>query len=171
VREAGGLRSIRDHDRHDAVVLTWLEVLPDKKGKVNEATGSERAGRSPEARSPSRIDVRQQLAADQTLLAWIRTAIALAALGFVVARFNLFLREVQHVSTTSWEAARALGLALVVLAALILTIGLFQHRQVSTLLARDGDPLAASRWPAVAAAGVALLAIVAVGVYFATGVK
>ncbi len=138
---------------------------------MSEATSSDPTARSPEPRSQSSIDVRQQLAADQTLLAWIRTAIALAALGFVVARFNVFLREVQHVSTASWEAARGLGLALVVLAALVLIIGLFQHRQVSTLLGRDGDPLVASKWPAAAGAGVALLAIVAVGIYLATGVK
>jgi putative membrane protein len=138
---------------------------------LNEATSSEPAGRSPEPTSPSRIDVRQQLAADQTLLAWIRTAIALAALGFVVARFNLFLREVQHVSTANSEVARALGLAMVFLAALVLIIGLVHHRQVATLLGRHGDPLPASRWPAVAGAVVALLAIVAVAVYLATGVK
>lgn len=138
---------------------------------MNEATSSEPAGQSPEPRSPSRIDVRQQLAADQTLLAWIRTAIALAALGFVVARFNLFLREVQHVSAANSEAARDLGLAMVFLAALVLIIGLVQHRQVSTLLSRDGDPLRASRWPPVAGAVVALLAIVAVAIYLATGVK
>jgi putative membrane protein len=147
------------------------EVVYPRKAKVNEATSSEPTARSPEPRSQSSIDVRQQLAADQTLLAWIRTAIALAALGFVVARFNLFLREVQHVSTASWGAARALGLALVALAALVLIIGVFQHRQVSTLLARDGDPVSASKWPAAAGAGVALLAIVAVGIYLATGVK
>ena len=95
----------------------------------------------------------------------------MAALGFVVARFNVFLREVQHVSTASWEAARGIGLALVVSAALVLIIGLFQHRQISTLLARDGDPLVASKWPAAAGVGIALLAIVAVGIYLATGVK
>ena len=138
---------------------------------MNEATSSDPTARSPKPRSQSSIDVRQQLAADQTLLAWIRTAIALAAMGFVVARFNVFLREVQHVSTASSEAARGLGLALVVLAALVLIIGLFQHRQVSTLLVRDGDPLVASKWPAAAGVGVALLAIVAVGIYLATGVK
>jgi putative membrane protein len=135
---------------------------------VDDETGT-KPTRSPKARSP--IDVRQQLAADQTLLAWIRTAIALAALGFVVARFNLFLREEQHVSTASWEAARALGLAMVVLAALVLIIGLFQHHQISTLLVRDGDALSASKCPAVAGAGIALLAIVAVAIYLATGVK
>lgn len=33
------------------------------------------------------------LSAERTLLAWIRTGIALMGLGFVVARFGLFLHE------------------------------------------------------------------------------
>jgi inner membrane protein YidH len=37
------------------------------------------------------------LAAERTLLAWIRTSLALMGFGFVVARFGLFLRELQHV--------------------------------------------------------------------------
>jgi uncharacterized membrane protein YidH (DUF202 family) len=45
------------------------------------------------ARPPGEPNVQQQLANDRTLLAWVRTAIALAGLGFVVARFGLFLRE------------------------------------------------------------------------------
>ena len=53
--------------------------------------------------APMPIDVRQQLAADRTLLALIRTAIALSGLGFVVARFNLYLREIHQESDTSWR--------------------------------------------------------------------
>jgi len=33
------------------------------------------------------------LAAERTVLAWIRTGIALMGLGFVLARFGLFLEE------------------------------------------------------------------------------
>ena len=40
-------------------------------------------------------DPRVQFAAERTLLAWVRTGIALMGFGFVVARFGLFLREVQ----------------------------------------------------------------------------
>jgi putative membrane protein len=40
-------------------------------------------------------DFRQQLASDRTLLAWLRTAISLAGLGFVVAHFGLFLRHLE----------------------------------------------------------------------------
>jgi putative membrane protein len=131
-------------------------VPPDQPGYVT-------------ARSP--VDTRQQLAADQTLLAWIRTAIALAALGFVVAKFNLFLREIQHVSASTSQTARGIGLALVAAGVLMLLIGFFQHRQVTGILAQHGDPLSVAKWPAVAGSAVALLAIVAVGVYLATGVR
>src|SRR5215469_15603580 len=37
---------------------------------------------------------REHLANERTLFAWIRTALALMGLGFVVARFDLFLRSI-----------------------------------------------------------------------------
>lgn len=41
------------------------------------------------------------LAAERTLLAWIRTGLALMGFGFVVARFGLFLRQLQLVKLDS----------------------------------------------------------------------
>jgi putative membrane protein len=38
-------------------------------------------------------DPRVFFAAERTLLAWIRTALALMGLGFVVARFDILTRE------------------------------------------------------------------------------
>lgn len=40
-------------------------------------------------------DPRVYMAAERTMLAWLRTGIAVMAFGFVVARFGLFLRVLQ----------------------------------------------------------------------------
>jgi putative membrane protein len=42
--------------------------------------------------APSQV-VTQLLAAERTFLAWVRTSIAIASLGFVVAKFGIWLRE------------------------------------------------------------------------------
>jgi inner membrane protein YidH len=42
-------------------------------------------------------DPRVHFAAERTLLAWIRTGLAMMGFGFVVARFGLFLREMASV--------------------------------------------------------------------------
>jgi putative membrane protein len=41
-----------------------------------------------------RANMQLSLAAERTLLAWIRTGLSMMGFGFVVARFGLFLREV-----------------------------------------------------------------------------
>ncbi len=45
--------------------------------------------------SDSGADPRVYFAAERTMLAWLRTGIAVMAFGFVVARFGLFLRLLQ----------------------------------------------------------------------------
>jgi putative membrane protein len=55
-------------------------------------------------------DLREVLAEERTFLAWIRTGIALMGFGFVVARFGIFLQQVQFVEHA--PAAQAYGLSL-----------------------------------------------------------
>ncbi len=71
------------------------------------------------------------LAEDRTFLAWIRTGIALMGLGFVVARFGLFLRELEAtqsgspVETTSFSVV--LGTALIVCGVLVSILASFKY--------------------------------------------
>ncbi len=47
------------------------------------------------------VDPRVYFAAERTLLAWLRTGLAMMGFGFVVARFGLFLRELAAVRDRS----------------------------------------------------------------------
>jgi putative membrane protein len=58
------------------------------------------------------------LAAERTFLAWLRTGIALMGLGFVLARFGLFLEEFNRLDANS--IARSYGLSLWIGVTLIL---------------------------------------------------
>ena len=46
-----------------------------------------------EQETPSPSRTRDHLANERTLLAWVRTSVAIIGLGFIVARFGLLLRE------------------------------------------------------------------------------
>lgn len=50
------------------------------------------------------------LAAERTFLAWIRTGLALMGFGFVVARFGLFLQQVQALHVVAPQKTYGLSL-------------------------------------------------------------
>jgi uncharacterized protein (DUF302 family)/uncharacterized membrane protein YidH (DUF202 family) len=60
---------------------------------TDAAKGDEKMG-TPEG-TGQRASLSDYLAAERTLLAWIRTGLALMGFGFVVARFGLFLQQLQ----------------------------------------------------------------------------
>lgn len=64
-------------------------------------------------------DPRVYFAAERTLLAWIRTGLAMMGFGFVVARFGLFLRETAalqgHEASATGGGSLWAGTALVLL--------------------------------------------------------
>lgn len=110
-------------------------------------------------------DPRVLFAAERTLLAWQRSAIALMGFGFVVERFGLFLQMVAHqpVAGSQRGFSLALGVLLLLLGAAVALISARQFRQV----ARDLDPTVVppGYWTHV---GVALnVVIAAIAVVFA----
>jgi putative membrane protein len=89
--------------------------------------------------------VSDHLANERTYLAWIRTGIAIIALGFVVARFGLFLREISPVaqSTVPIHFSSVIGVALVVIGGLMELMALRRFvRNQERIRTRSYEPTA-----------------------------
>ena len=121
----------------------------------------------PEKSSPplaEQSDPRFFLAAERTFLAWIRTGLSLMGFGFVVARFGLFLKEmqlVQHIDSTRGFSV-AFGTTLVMVGVLMNVVATFTHVRTVRMI-RRGEPLNRPSYFGVAVA----LILAAVGVAMA----
>jgi putative membrane protein len=84
--------------------------------------------------APPEKDPRVYLAGERTMLAWVRTGLAMMAFGFVVARFALFLREVaatRGAPTPRTGASLWLGTGIVLLGVAVNILGAVRHARFS----------------------------------------
>jgi len=82
------------------------------------------------------------LAAERTFLAWIRTGLALMGFGFVVARFGLFLRQLQllqhNVAEPSYGLSLWFGTALIVAGVAVNLFSAWHHFRLMKQLDQGG---------------------------------
>jgi putative membrane protein len=91
-------------------------------------------------------DPRVYFAAERTMLAWLRTGIAVMAFGFVVARFGLFLRllRAQAGAEVDHGVSPYLGAALVGLGVVATAGGALRYRRFVATSDARGLPETAS---------------------------
>ncbi len=87
--------------------------------------------------NPEKIDrQREHQANERTFLAWLRTSIALIGFGFAIARFGLFLRELQTTVTGeeipehSLIGSQTLGIGLAIVGVLLIALSVWRYNQV-----------------------------------------
>jgi putative membrane protein len=113
--------------------------------------------------------LRDSLAAERTLLAWIRTGLALMGFGFVVARFGLFLQELQatqiDLARHSYGMSLWFGTALIAVGVAVNLYAGWQHARLVRDLDRGAPAHSRSATMAVAIALFLVLVGLAMTIY------
>jgi putative membrane protein len=104
---------------------------------------------------------REHQANERTFLAWLRTSIALIGFGFAIARFGLFLRQLNVVitqketSVNPWFNSENLGIMLVVCGIVTIALAAWRYNQVFWQIERsDYQP---NRWAVWIMTGVVMI--------------
>lgn len=108
--------------------------------------------------------LRDYYAAERTLLSWIRTTLAMMGFGFVVARFGVFLHELQTVSGSMQKSAGLsvwFGTLLIVFGVAIDVVAVRQYRreiaELNAAAARARATSALALWTSFGLAALGVL--------------
>jgi len=116
-----------------------------------------------------RADLRDYLAAERTLLAWIRTGLALMGFGFVVARFGLFLQQLRLIDHTpaapSYGVSLWFGTALIAVGVAVNLSSAWRHVRLVRELDQGEAGFSRSLAPTVATALFLALVGLAMAIY------
>jgi putative membrane protein len=107
---------------------------------------------------------RDHAANERTLLAWVRTGVALMGFGFAIARFGLFLREIAQAGQVHVRDARGIGSAwfgvvLVVLGLMTNTAATVRYAHVRRALDEGRSAVPSPALAYVIGIGSALVAV------------
>lgn len=119
-----------------------------------------------------RASLNDYLAAERTLLAWIRTGLAMMGFGFVVARFGLFLQQINLVARASVQPTSGwslwFGTALIALGCLMNVFAGWHHLKLVRALDRGNASQGHSTTQAVAIAFILAVIGLAMAIYLTT---
>lgn len=118
---------------------------------------------------------RDHAANERTFLAWVRTAIAVMAFGFLVERFDIFLivagqAAASKVSHYGRHAASLVGLALIVWGAVMIVASLLRYLRNRRAIAADSNYGDASHAMIVGLAVLLVLLGLGLAFYLATNI-
>ena len=124
--------------------------------------------------TPSQI-VTELLAAERTFLAWVRTSIAVASLGFVVAKFGIWLREFAaqlnpQVHMHSTALSLPIGIGMMLFGGALTVLAAWHFRIVSRAI-RKGEIRSSGSLVVIVTLGVTLLTFVMIIYLLAAAVK
>ena len=91
----------------------------------------------------------EYLSNERTFLAWVRTSIAVISLGFLVARFSLWLRELgiqlaRRFTFSRWNTSLPIGEAMMAFGGVIAVLAAWRYHVVNRSIERG--IVSADRW-------------------------